>query len=69
MIGLKMGKYDNLPDGVYSEDLPGWYDVEVFVDIYCEDCDLEFKEEVITDNSGEYEAECPNCKETIWGHL
>jgi hypothetical protein len=64
-----MGKYDNLPDGCSYDDLPGWNDVEMFVDVYCEDCDLESTVEIVTDKSGEYEWECPKCKETYRGSL
>jgi len=59
-----MGSGFNLPPGCYESDLPGWHDVEVDMDFFCEGCDHTWTEEDVTvDARGcdDVEAECPKC--------
>jgi hypothetical protein len=63
-----MGSGWNLPPGCYESDLPGWHDVEVDMDFFCEECDHEWTESDVTvDARGcdDVEATCPKCEKTV----
>jgi len=61
---------DNLPPGCRDSDLPGYYDMEVAVDAYCDVCGDVTVEDVMVDSRGsEWEDQCPTegCTQKLSG--